>query len=94
MYLHIGSEFMIRSEDLIAIINLKGATDRNFINRRFLKQLQEEGEIIDISDEQEKNAKSLILTVNQRVYISPISAHTLCKRVQKFGLLEGMKTID
>lgn len=94
MYLHIGSEFMIRSEDLIAIINLKGATDRNFINRRFLKQLQEEGEIIDISDEQEKNAKSLIVTVNQRVYISPISAHTLCKRVQKFGLLEGMKTID
>ncbi|NMC32345.1 MAG: DUF370 domain-containing protein [Veillonellaceae bacterium] len=85
---------MIRSEDLIAIINLKGATDRNFINRRFLKQLQEEGEIIDISDEQEKNAKSLIVTVNQRVYISPISAHTLCKRVQKFGLLEGMKTID
>jgi len=94
VYLHIGSEFMIRSEDLIAIINLKGATDRNFINRRFLKQLQEEGEIIDISDEQEKNAKSLIVTVNQRVYISPISAHTLCKRVQKFGLLEGMKTID
>ena len=94
MYLHIGSEFMIRSEDLIAIINLKGATDRNFINRRFLKQLQEEGEIIDISDEQEKNAKSLIVTVNQRVYSSPISAHTLCKRVQKFGLLEGMKTID
>ncbi len=94
MYLHIGSEVMIRSEDLITIINLKGATDRNCINRRFLEQIKNEGEIIDISDEREKNAKSLIVTVNQRVYISPISAHTLCKRVQKFGLLEGMKTID
>ena len=94
MYLHIGSDVLIRLEELIAIVNLKGATDRNSINRRFFEQIKREGEIVDISDPQEKNAKSLILTTQQRAYLSPISSHTLCKRLQKFGFLEGMKTID
>ena len=94
MYLHIGTDVLIRAEEIIAIINRKGIKDKNKINRRFLKKILKDGEIIDISNKETENAKSMVLVNQNRVYISPISPQTLYKRSKKFGLSEGLKTID
>lgn len=91
MYLHIGSDKLIRIEEIIAIINYKGAKDKNIINKRFLKQVKKNGALIDISNIETNNAKSLVFVNNNKVYISPISPQTLYKRSKNFGLSEGMK---
>ena len=89
MYLHIGTNVLIRTVDIIAIIGRKGKKDK--MNQQFLEQVQKEGEIIDISDLVSENAKSMVMVTNNRVYISPISPQTLYRRSKNYGLSEGLK---
>jgi len=91
MYLHIGTNVLIRTVDIIAIIDRKGKKEKNKTNQQFLEQVQKEGEVIDISDLASENAKSLVLLTNNRVYISPISPQTLYRRSKNYGLSEGLK---
>lgn len=91
MYLHIGTNVLIRTVDIIAIIDRKGKKEKNKTNQQFLEQVQKEGEVIDISDLASENSKSLVLVTNNRVYISPISPQTLYRRSKNYGLSEGLK---
>ena len=91
MYLHIGTNILIRDVDIIAIIERKGKKEKDKTNQKFLDQVQKEGEVIDISDLTSENAKSMVVVNNNRVYISPISPQTLYRRSKNFGLSEGLK---
>jgi regulator of extracellular matrix RemA (YlzA/DUF370 family) len=91
MFLHIGTNVMIRTNEMIAIIDRKGNDDKNKINKKFLEKIKDIGEIIDISDLETENAKSMVLVNNNVIYFSPISPQTLYKRSKNFGISEGLK---
>ncbi len=74
MFLHLGADTVIPLRDVIAITDIK--TFKSGINEDFLRVMQEEKLIEDISD---GNAKSFVVT-DKRVYLSAISASTLKKR--------------
>ena len=58
MYLHIGTDVLLREKDVIAIIGRKGEKDKSRINRRFLKQKENEGKINNISNNNFRHVKS------------------------------------
>jgi len=95
VYIHIGTNVLLRSTELIAIIGRKGDFDKNKINKRYLRLKQNEGKVIDLSS---NNAKSFILANDDRVYISPISPKTLkirSRRIEKsIEISEEAKKID
>lgn len=86
MYLHIGTNVLLRAKDIIAIIGRKGDADKSKINHAFLQKKQEAAQVINISS---NNDKSFVVTSDEKVYISPISPHTLKKRSKKTDFQEG-----
>lgn len=83
MFLHLGSDVMVLTRDIIAILDFETST-LSKITREFLSASQEEEFIINVS--QEDLPKSFVLTEvfgKIRVYISPISTSTLQKRFEE-----------
>lgn len=75
MFLHLGNDRVISGEKLIAILNLEGATAEPI--EKMLADAGKGKRLIKISSK-DKN-KSLVVC-DDRLYISPISSHTLYKR--------------
>lgn len=79
MFLHIGKDKIIEKKDLICILDIESLKFNDKINN-IIQKLEEEKNIIDISD---NNRKTLILVKennNIKGYISNISSTTLGKR--------------
>ncbi|MBO5733686.1 MAG: DUF370 domain-containing protein [Clostridia bacterium] len=79
MYVHLGGDTVVLQKDIIAIFDLE-LTSISKITREFLQVSEEEGFVVNVSDDL---PKSYILTESDnesKVYISPISAATLLKR--------------
>ena len=79
MYVHLGGDTVVLQKDIIAIFDLE-LTSISKITREFLHVAEEEGFVVNVSEDL---PKSYILTESDnesRVYISPISAATLFKR--------------
>jgi extracellular matrix regulatory protein B len=81
MYLHIGEETLIRTNEIIAIIDRESAGSspifEEFLGHR-------EDAVVNLSKSQ---YKSIVITRNQ-VYYSPLAAGTLKKRSQKLSVQE------
>ncbi|NLP43978.1 MAG: DUF370 domain-containing protein [Peptococcaceae bacterium] len=76
MYLHLGSNQMIRKDKVIAIINMEIANN-NEINRKFFKTIKNKHKIEKVYNQGKE--KSFVLT-DDVCYFSPISSFTLLKR--------------
>jgi hypothetical protein len=75
MFIHLGGEKIIRTEELIAIFDL--SIEKNSkISKQFISYAVKEKKIETIGEE---DCKSLVVTAN-KVYYSPISSTTLKKR--------------
>ena len=74
MFLHLGADTVIPLRDVITITDIK--TVRSGINDEFLRVMNEENMINDVS---EGNAKSFVVT-DKVVFLSAISSTTLKKR--------------
>lgn len=86
MFLHIGSDRMVYSDDIVAIFDFENTTTSK-ITRQFLAISQEEDFIINVS--QEDLPKSFIVTEHDgktKVFISPISSQTLNKRLNSMNV--------
>ena len=84
MYLHIGDDSCIRDSDVIGIFDLYVTTTMKTTGD-FLHISQEEGFTVSAVNRGEM-PKSFILADTQgvsRVYISPVSTATLCKRFEE-----------
>lgn len=86
MYLHIGTNVLLRGKDIIAIIGRKGPADKSKINKLFLEEKAEKGKLVNISSD---NEKSFVVTDEEFVYISPISPQTLKCRCKNKGFSGG-----
>ena len=87
MYVHIGKDLIINSENIIGIFDIETLEKKNSLEN-ICKNLNISDKIIDVSD---KNKKSLILVkVNNETkgYISNISSVTLGKRTSKYERME------
>lgn len=86
MYLHIGQETIIKTEDIVAIFDLDTSTVGK-PTRDYLRKMEKEKKVITVSYEL---PKSFILTFNkkdgEKIYISQLSSQTLLKRAEKFTI--------
>ena len=82
MYVHIGKDVVINSDNIISILDIE-SLEKNKKLENVLQNLKISDNIIDVS---EKNKKSLIiLEKNNKIigYITNISSSTLAKRASK-----------
>ena len=82
MYVHIGKDVVINSNDIIAILDIESLEKKKNLEE-VLQNLKISDNIVDVS---EKNKKSLIvLEKNNKVlgYITNISSNTIAKRANK-----------
>lgn len=83
MFLHLGENTVISTENLVGIFDMDNTTVSK-ITRDYLTKMQKENKVVNVSYEL---PKSFILcrdkkTNEELLYISPISTQTLLKRIQ------------
>lgn len=86
MYLHIGSDRMVYSGNIVAVFDFENTTTSK-ITREFLAVSQEEDFIVNVSEED--LPKSFIVTEyggKTTVFISPISSATILKRLSSMNM--------
>ena len=80
MYLHLGQNVMVRSQDVIGIFDLDNTT-WSFRTRRFLEQAEREGRVIPLGDDL---PRSFVLAEGRDgtpvVYLIPLSPAALSAR--------------
>ncbi|MDD2458000.1 MAG: DUF370 domain-containing protein [Eubacteriales bacterium] len=77
MYIHIGGEYSVSSRLIVGIFDFEETTQEGSQTRAFLKNAQDTDKIELVSSDL---PRSFVVTV-ERVYLSPISAATLRKRI-------------
>lgn len=77
MFLHLGNNFMLRKDKIIAILDLETTVNNNLVVQNLLNDVLKKGEARLISEENKE--KSLVIT-DDGFYLSPISSVTLQKR--------------
>lgn len=82
MFIHLGEDIIIQSEDVIAIID--SSLMNSVILEEFVKINNENNNIVEITD---GAVKSIVVT-KDRVYFSPFSTVTLKRRSQYVSELE------
>lgn len=76
MFLHLGQDVVVPVSEIIGIIDLE--KDNSPLNREFLKTAEEEGFVIQLSEE----PISCVISA-KNIYLSPISVRTLNKRARQ-----------
>lgn len=76
MFIHLGDGTVIRSKDVIAILD-SNSQDSSSITRQFLQAVEND----DKEQIADSEAKSVVVT-KEKVYFSPISSLTLKRRSQ------------
>lgn len=76
LFLHLGQDVVVPVSEIIGIIDLE--KDNSPLNREFLKTAEEEGFVIQLSEE----PISCVISA-KNIYLSPISVRTLNKRARQ-----------
>ena len=77
MYLHIGNDNMINSQNIIGIFDIDICTIEQRL-RDFLSEKQRKGDIVDVAED----LPGTFIVTNDKVYISGLSSTTLRQRVE------------
>ncbi|WP_209125228.1 extracellular matrix regulator RemB [Alkalihalobacillus sp. BA299] len=84
MFIHLGGDTVIRSKDVVAILN-SDMKESSGITKEFINAHYKANYVIQISEE---ITKSIVIT-KEKVYYSPISSVTLKRRAQVVSELES-----
>ncbi len=82
MYLHLGQSVAVSFRDVVGIFDLDNSSASS-LTRRFLKRAEEEGRVVNVSEELPKSF--VLCKANGKdpmVYISQLSSATLLKRAE------------
>lgn len=88
MFLHLGGEVVVNLKDVIAIMDLD-VTSTSKITREFLAVAEEEGFVVNVTDDLPKSYVLAEIDDASRLFISPIASSTLLKRAAAMGGLGG-----
>lgn len=80
MYIQLGNEVSIRAEDIIGVFDINTAFKCKDSND-FLNISDEEGFIHNICNTSIKSVVITEINNNSRIFLSPISSHTLIRRL-------------
>ena len=81
MYLHLGENTAIRTESVVAILDIDNITV-NKNGREFLSKAEKQGILMYVTDELPKSAVICEKNGKKTVYISQLSPVTLNKRIK------------
>ncbi|MBR6693477.1 MAG: DUF370 domain-containing protein [Clostridia bacterium] len=79
MYLHVGKDIILKSDDIVGIFDLDTATVGKS-TRNYLAKSEKRGEVINVTSELPKSFIVCQKGEEKKVYISQISTATLEKR--------------
>ena len=82
MYLHLGNDVVIKTEDIIAVCDLDACTVSKK-TRDFLSLAQKRREVVNVSYELPKSFVVCMERGERKVYISQLSVKTLGRRELK-----------
>lgn len=88
MYLHLGQNVMVKSQDIIGIFDLDTCTVKN-TTKNYLNYAEKEKRIINVSTDLPKSfviCKDALLKKN-KIFISPLATSTLIKRKEMRSFL-------
>ena len=82
MYLHLGGDVAVRTEDILTICDLDNAS-YSHITRDFLRRAEKEGRIVNVAEDL---PKSLVVCAApgklSTVYLSQLNSATLLRRAE------------
>lgn len=89
MYIHIGGDVSLLKKNIVGIFDMDNTTVSKW-TRQFLTLGEADGNVITVSDELPRTfvVTKDVKTKENKIYISPISATTLQKRAEEYGLGE------
>lgn len=79
MYLHIGGDVIIRTQDVVAVCDLDNTTS-SLSTRDFLARAEKAGEVVTAGDDLPKSFIICEENGKRRVYLSQLAPATLAKR--------------
>ena len=79
MYIHLGEDTVVSSEDIIGIFDLDSTTV-SMKTREYLSRAQKEGNVINVSSDLPRSFVVCIDRGKTKVYISQLSTKTLSRR--------------
>jgi len=82
MYIHIGSGYVLRRDEIIGIFDMDNTTSSQ-ITRDYLSAAEKRDEITNTAED---IPKSFIVSANGDVFLSQLMTQTLLKRSQAQGL--------
>lgn len=82
MYLHLGNDTVIKTENIVGVFDLESASVSRFTKKYFSK-VQKENKVINVSPEIPKSFIVCDEDGRETVYISQISVATLLKRMNR-----------
>ena len=81
MYLHLGGDTVVATGDVLGIFDLDNASWSKH-TREFLRRVQQEGRVINVTDDLPRSMVLCRVCGEERVYISLLSSATLMKRAE------------
>ena len=88
MYLHLGQNTVVDTEQLLGVFDLDNSTVSKH-TRDFLARAQKEGRVVNVSMELPKSFVVCRDKERETVYLSQLSSATLLRRSQKRLSLDG-----
>lgn len=82
MYLHLGSDTVVKTKNIISILDLESTSVSKF-SKEFLRIVEEEGFVRNVSDELPKSIVVCEEKGQSVVYITNISTKALAGRIKK-----------
>ncbi len=79
MYIHLGQETVVKTEDVVGIFDMENTTTSRF-TREYLKQAEKKGHVINVTTELPKSFIVCNHGGQIYIYISQISPLTLARR--------------
>ena len=84
MYLHLGAETAVRTEDILAICDLDN-TSASHITRSYLRAAEQAGEVVNVADDLPKSFVVCREDGKTRIYLSQLNTATLLKRAENIS---------
>ncbi len=78
IYLHIGQDFMIKKHSVVGIFDMDNSSGPG--TRKFLRRVQDEGQIVDASDDIPRSFAVCTSAAGDAVYLSQLSTAALARR--------------
>ena len=85
MFLHLGENVVVPIKDIIGIFDME-TTMYSSDTIQFLRMAEEDGFVERITKDKSKSFVIAEVDKKSKVYLSPISSSTLCKRSKMFYL--------